>query len=208
MSCSPPGAVFPGCCEPLTIRIRRLTVDFLLAIGIRLLRCASRQRFAAAGVLPVFQTVSARLRRAVDAAENSAVLFDPMPDNVTTTMLAGRSQGVDCTLERVEGVLLASHPHSEGLVVVVTANFAFHGPILPPGIGAKAVPQGIFSTVHGCPDSRWRQADPRGSFQVTQKQPQPTSPCMDLAWISLAALLVVMAVSCTSTVNAGVLSIA
>jgi len=31
---------------------------------------------------------------------------------------------------------------------------------------------------------------------------------MDLAWISLAALLLVMAVSCTSTVNAGLLSIA
>ena len=31
---------------------------------------------------------------------------------------------------------------------------------------------------------------------------------MDLAWISLAALLVVMAVSCTSTVNAGLLAIA
>ena len=31
---------------------------------------------------------------------------------------------------------------------------------------------------------------------------------MDLAWISLAALLLVVAVSCTSTVNAGLLSIA
>src|SRR2546430_14859085 len=31
---------------------------------------------------------------------------------------------------------------------------------------------------------------------------------MDLAWISLAALLVVVAVSCTSTVNAGLLAIA
>jgi hypothetical protein len=31
---------------------------------------------------------------------------------------------------------------------------------------------------------------------------------LDLAWISLAALVLVMLVSCTSTVNAGLLSIA
>src|SRR5262245_28309003 len=48
-------------------------------------------------------------------------------------------------------------------------------------------------------------------FQDTTMQPikHVRGPIeMDLAWISLAALLVVMAVSCTSTVNAGLLAIA
>ena len=38
--------------------------------------------------------------------------------------------------------------------------------------------------------------------------PDGSAKRMDLAWISLAALLLVMVVSCTSTVNAGLLSIA
>src|SRR5687768_4091180 len=51
---------------------------------------------------------------------------------------------------------------------------------------------------------------PAPGYNSRRRLPQPrfNEMNLDLAWISLAALLLVMFVSCTSTVNAGLLSIA
>src|SRR5204863_6069985 len=64
-------------------------------------------------------------------------------------------------------------------------------------------------------DPRYSPKTPSPTHRFVQctLAPEPQRPIedrarMDLAWISLAALLVVIVVSCTSTVNAGLLSIA
>src|SRR5262249_27437502 len=67
---------------------------------------------------------------AAGAAVDGAVLLDPVAHHAATAVRTLRRQGVDGTLERIEGVFLLAHRHRERLVVVVAAHFAFHDPAL------------------------------------------------------------------------------
>src|SRR4029077_16045616 len=57
------------------------------------------------------------------AAEECAVLFQPVTDHADAAVLARRRQRVDRAFETVEGVGGAVHAHLECLVVIVSARF-------------------------------------------------------------------------------------
>src|SRR5207237_6864970 len=71
----------------------------------------------------VSQARDAGVLGAVGAAEHHAVLLDAVADQLAAAVLAGRGQGVDRALERIERVLPAGHRHRERLVVVVATDF-------------------------------------------------------------------------------------
>ena len=58
------------------------------------------------------------------AAIKGTPLFKAVTDDAGSTMLTGRSQGVDRTFETVKRVRLAIHDDLERLVVVVAASLA------------------------------------------------------------------------------------
>jgi hypothetical protein len=63
--------------------------------------------------------------RAVGAAVEVAVCLDAVPNYLDAAVLAGWREGVDCTLEAVEGArLVPGHAYLEGLVILISTNFA------------------------------------------------------------------------------------
>jgi hypothetical protein len=72
---------------------------------------------------------------AVAAAKEAPVCLHAVADDPDAAVLAGRGESVDCTLETIEGVRVAtSHSHLEALVVLISADLApghlhhpFHG---------------------------------------------------------------------------------
>jgi len=60
------------------------------------------------------------------AAIDHTLLFDSVPDDAATAMVADRREGMNRTLERIERVFLAGKVDFEGLVVIVAASFAYH----------------------------------------------------------------------------------
>src|SRR5215210_9595157 len=78
---------------------------------------------------PVGDAFRAGHASAVGAAVEVTVRLDAVPDHLDAAILASRSQGVDSTLEAVEGMRVATgHTHLESLVVIVAADFTLgHG---------------------------------------------------------------------------------
>src|SRR5215203_6849932 len=63
--------------------------------------------------------------RAVGAAVEVAVCLDAMPNHLDAAVLAGWREGVDCTLEAVEGArLVPGHTYLKSLVILISTNFA------------------------------------------------------------------------------------
>src|ERR1051325_7174038 len=60
------------------------------------------------------------------AAEEAAVLLQPVADDLHAAMLAGGRELVDRALEAVEGMAPAGLRDRESLVVIVAAGFAPH----------------------------------------------------------------------------------
>src|SRR5262245_23950317 len=71
----------------------------------------------------VAQAGDASHLRAMLAAEEGAVLLQPVADDADAAVLAGRRQRVDRAFETVEGVRGSAHAHLERLVVIVPAGF-------------------------------------------------------------------------------------
>jgi hypothetical protein len=59
----------------------------------------------------------------MDAAEDSAVVLDPMPDDAAAAMGVGGRERLDRAFEAVEDHGAAAHGDLEALVVVVAALF-------------------------------------------------------------------------------------
>ena len=70
-------------------------------------------------------------RGAMLAAEKCAFLFEPMADDMNTTISAGRSKRMDRALKAIESVGPAVHDYLKRLVVVISARFAFGHDCLP-----------------------------------------------------------------------------
>jgi hypothetical protein len=70
---------------------------------------------------------------AMDAAEDGAILLDPVTNHLATAVSANWRQCMDGTLECIERVLLPIHRHRECLVIVVAAYFALRHSRRPPG---------------------------------------------------------------------------
>jgi len=67
----------------------------------------------------------------MDAAEDSAVVLDPMPDDTAAAMGTGGRERLDRAFEAVEDHGAAAHGDLEALVVVVAALFTSrHGLLL------------------------------------------------------------------------------
>jgi hypothetical protein len=61
----------------------------------------------------------------VGAAVEVAVCLDTVPNHLDAAVLAGWREGVDCTLEAVEGARsLAGHAYLKSLVILISTNFA------------------------------------------------------------------------------------
>lgn len=60
--------------------------------------------------------------RAMGSAEELFVVFNPMPDDSTSTMEAGGCKRLNRALERVKGVGAAGLENIEGFVIFVMAN--------------------------------------------------------------------------------------
>jgi len=58
------------------------------------------------------------------AAEECAFLFQPVANDMNTTIVAGRSQRMDRALKAIEGMGRAVHGHLKGLIIVISAGFA------------------------------------------------------------------------------------
>src|SRR5438067_4511097 len=75
------------------------------------------------GADPIAKPFHALLLGAVLAAEEGALLLEPMPDDADAAMGAGRRQRVDRALEAVESVSDAVLGDLKRLVVIVAAGF-------------------------------------------------------------------------------------
>jgi hypothetical protein len=61
----------------------------------------------------------------VGAAVEVAVCLYAVSDHLDAAILAGRREGVDCTLEAVEGARsLTGHAYLKSLVILISTNFA------------------------------------------------------------------------------------
>ena len=81
--------------------------------------------------IPIAETLDAFLLGAMDAAEDGAVVLDPMPDDAAAAMRAGGRERLDRAFEAVEDHGAAAHGDLEALVVVVAALFTSrHGLLL------------------------------------------------------------------------------
>jgi hypothetical protein len=73
------------------------------------------------------------------AAEERAVLLEPVADDPDAAMVAARGERMDGALEAVEGVGGSVHAHLERLVVVVSARLAPGHDRLPKVVGGLTV---------------------------------------------------------------------
>jgi hypothetical protein len=91
------------------------------------LRCARNPKGAAyddvSRMHAIAQSRDARAFRAVVAAEERAVLLEPMTHDADAADLAGRGKRMDRAFETVERVRLPIADDLEGFVVVVAAGF-------------------------------------------------------------------------------------
>jgi len=62
---------------------------------------------------------------AVSAAKEIAIRFCAVPNDAATAMRALWGKRLDGAFETIEGVMPPIHHHLEGLVIVVSARFAF-----------------------------------------------------------------------------------
>jgi hypothetical protein len=85
---------------------------------------------------PVSHPFCSGYARAVSAAVEVPVRLDAVTNHLHPAVLADRGEGVDGTLEAIEGVpAVTSHPNLEGFVVVVAADLALchaHHPLRVP----------------------------------------------------------------------------
>ncbi len=68
---------------------------------------------------------------AMSAAIDAAAGFNAMADDLAAAMMAGGSQGMDCTFKAVKNVCLAPDHYLERFIVVVPTNFTFRHFSLP-----------------------------------------------------------------------------
>src|SRR5829696_13997 len=81
--------------------------------------------FGQNGSGPVGDALRSRHASAVGAAIEVAVCFYTVPDHLDVAVLAGRCEGVNRTLETVEGARLApGRTYLEGLIVLISTDFA------------------------------------------------------------------------------------
>src|SRR3979411_538278 len=89
------------------------------------------------------------------AAEERAVLLEPVTDDADAAVLAGRRQRMDCAFEAVKRVGGAIHAHLERLVVIVSARFASgHGNLPSAGVGTAGITRSrrcLFLRAHPIP---------------------------------------------------------
>ena len=81
--------------------------------------------------IPIAKTLDAFLLGAMDTAEDSAVVLDPMPDDAAAAMRAGGRESLDSAFEAVEDHGAAAHSDLEALVVVVAALLTSRHGLLP-----------------------------------------------------------------------------
>jgi hypothetical protein len=62
----------------------------------------------------------------MSATEVMAARLSAMPDDLATAMVALRSKRVNCAFKAIEIARDAIHHNFHGLVIIVSANFAFH----------------------------------------------------------------------------------
>src|SRR5690606_38378050 len=99
--------------------------------------------FLAARALPaVFQSVHARLLRAVAATDVASLGFHAMADDRAVAVAAARRHQADGAFEAVEGVRPARHRDLEGLVVVIAALVAACHAGLHRILGVREIPGG------------------------------------------------------------------
>lgn len=67
---------------------------------------------------------------AIGAAEVDVVRLDAMPNNSDSAVIALGSERMNCALEAVERVCLASHHNLKRAVVVVTASVALRHDVI------------------------------------------------------------------------------
>src|SRR3989442_9088941 len=87
------------------------------------------------------------------AAEERAVLLQPVADDVDTAIFAGRRQRVDGALEAIERVGRAVQRHLKGLIVVVAACPASHGRLASVGWISALLTRGGAPGFRPCPGS-------------------------------------------------------
>src|SRR5688500_17969624 len=122
-STSLPPRVVPSCAS--LVKSRSICRDsFLPTLVRRCLMGTSLSGGRRRGGHPVPKAVNAVFFGTVGAAEDDAVLFDAVSDDLAVAMLAVWSEHMDGTLERVEDVHLPRHRDREGLVVFIAAVFA------------------------------------------------------------------------------------
>jgi hypothetical protein len=80
--------------------------------------------------MAVLHLAGARLVSTVSAAVNGPILFNSVAHNVAAAVRAGRRQRMNSALERIKRVPLTTQLDRKRLVVIVSADFAFHGSIL------------------------------------------------------------------------------
>ena len=92
----------------------------------------------------VIDTNDAGLLRAVRAAVNLAISFDPMADDSATAVSATRREGVNRAFETIEHMRLALGLYLETLVIIISADFTFRhmAPLLLSVIGSTILGHG------------------------------------------------------------------
>jgi hypothetical protein len=60
----------------------------------------------------------------MDTTKDLSIGFHPVADDPAVAVRANRRQRVDCTLETIEGVMLAGDDYFKRLVIFIFANFA------------------------------------------------------------------------------------
>ena len=72
----------------------------------------------------ILQCCFASGTRAMNAAEDFAVGFHPVPNDSTIAMRANWCQSVDRAFEAIERVMLTGYDHFKRLIIFILANFA------------------------------------------------------------------------------------
>jgi hypothetical protein len=73
---------------------------------------------------PIAQLADPDLVRAMGTTVESALRFQPMPDDLAAAMRTGGRECMDGAFKAIKGVGLARHPNFECLVVVIAAYIA------------------------------------------------------------------------------------
>jgi hypothetical protein len=103
------------------------------------------------GANAVAQPGDANHLGAMLAAEEGAILLQPMPDDADAAILACRCQRVDGAFEAVERVGSTVHAHLKGLVVIVSAAFTSgHDDLASLALSRDDNPQTVMAVPAAC----------------------------------------------------------